>query len=228
MRRDPPETGWSATAAQRLAAWLMQKGVAGTGPLASARDLARVYLDDARYATNDERVDALIERETIKNFATGFVTGVGGVITLPVSIPSALGASWLIQARMAGAIASLYGHDLAAARTQTAVLMSLAGDVAKDAMQGLGIPFGSRLTQRAVEQIPGRALVEINKRIGLRLLTGAGQRGMSSFSRFVPIVGGVVGGALDAIVCRMVGHTAKTLFRRPDGAVLEGEVVHDA
>jgi hypothetical protein len=41
----------------------------------------------------------------------------------------------------------------------------------------------------------------------------------------VPIVGGMVGGALDAIVCRMVGRTAKTLFRRSDGAVLEGEVV---
>jgi uncharacterized protein (DUF697 family) len=225
MRRDPPKTGLSATTAQQLAAWLMQKGIAGTGPLASARDLAREYLDDARYATNDERVDALIERETIKNFATGFVAGVGGVITLPVSIPSALAASWLIQARMAGAIASLYGHDLAAARTQTAVLMSLAGDVAKDAMQGLGIPLGSRLTQRAVEQIPGRALVEINKRIGLRLLTSAGQRGMSSFSRFVPVVGGVVGGVLDAIVCRMVGGTAKSLLRRPDGTVVEGEIV---
>ena len=225
MRRDSPETGLSATAAQQLAAWLMQKGIAGTGPMASASDLAREYLDDPRYATNDERVDALIERETIKNFATGFVAGVGGVITLPVSIPSALAASWLIQARMAGAIASLYGHDLAAARTQTSVLMSLAGDVAKDAMQGLGIPFGSRLTQRAVEQIPGRALVEINKRIGSRLLTSAGQRGMSSFSRFVPIVGGVVGGALDAIVCRMVGRTAKSLLRRPDGTVVEGEIV---
>ncbi|HET7203839.1 MAG TPA: EcsC family protein [Steroidobacteraceae bacterium] len=217
--------GATPVAARQLAAWLMQKGLAGPGPLASAKDLASEYLDDARYATTDERVDALIEHETIKNFATGFVTGLGGVITLPVSIPSALAASWLIQARMAGAIASLYGHDLAAARTQTAVLMSLAGDVAKDAMQGLGIPYGPKLTQRAVEQIPGRALVEINKRIGLRLLTRAGERSVSSFSRFVPVVGGVVGGTLDAVVCRMVGRTAKTLLRRADGAVLEGEVV---
>ncbi len=225
MRRNESDPETTSAAARQLATWLMQKGLAGTGPLSSAKDLAAEYLDDARYATNDERVDALIERETLKNFATGFVTGVGGVITLPVSIPSALAASWLIQARMAGAIASLYGHDLAAARTQTAVLMSLAGDVAKDAMQGLGIPFGPKLTQRAVEQIPGRALVEINKRVGSRLLMRAGERSLSSFSRFVPIVGGVVGGALDAVVCRMVGHTAKTLLRRREGTVLEGELV---
>ena len=32
-------------------------------------------------------------------------------------------------------------------------------------------------------------------------------------------------GALDAIVCRMVGRTAKSLLRRPDGTVVEGEIV---
>ena len=219
------QQGATPLAASRLATWLLEKGLAGAGPLASARDLAWAYIDDARYADNDERVDALIEREAIKNFATGFVTGVGGAVTLPVSIPSALAASWVIQARMAGAIASIYGHDLASARTHTTVLMSLAGDVAKDAMQDLGIPLGPNLTQRAVDQVPGRALVEINKRIGLRLLTRAGERSISGFSRFVPVVGGVVGGALDAVVCRMVGRTAKTLHRRQEQAVLEGEIL---
>jgi uncharacterized protein (DUF697 family) len=220
------DPGTASAAAQRLATWLLDKGIAGLGPLAGARELATEYLDDTRYTSHDERIDALIERETIKNFTTGFVTGVGGAITLPVSIPSAVAASWVIQARMAGAIAHIYGHDLASTRTQTSVLMSLAGDVARQAMDELGIPFaGPKLTQRAVSQVPGRALVEINKRIGLRLLARAGERSVSGFSRFVPIVGGVVGGTLDAVVCRMVGRTAKALHRRPEGTVVEGEIV---
>jgi uncharacterized protein (DUF697 family) len=220
------DPGTASAAAQRLATWLLDKGIAGLGPLAGARELATEYLEDTRYTTHDERIDALIERETIKNFTTGFVTGVGGAITLPVSIPSAVAASWVIQARMAGAIAHIYGHDLASTRTQTSVLMSLAGDVARQAMDELGIPFaGPKLTQRAVSQVPGRALVEINKRIGLRLLARAGERSVSGFSRFVPIVGGVVGGTLDAVVCRMVGRTAKALHRRPEGTVVEGEIV---
>jgi uncharacterized protein (DUF697 family) len=226
MRRDLSGQGVTATTARRLADYLLEKGLGGAGPLASARDLAHEYRDDERYATSDERVDALIERETIKNFTTGFVTGLGGVITLPVAVPSALGASWLIQARMAGAIATIYGHDLASPRVRTTILMSLAGDVARDAIRDLGLPLGPKLTQHAVDQIPGRALVEINKRIGLRLLTRAGERSIAGFSRFVPIVGGVVGGTLDAVVCRMVGRTAKSLHRRPEGTVVEGEVVH--
>jgi uncharacterized protein (DUF697 family) len=227
-RIDRSDTGVTDAAGQRLAAWLLDKGIAGIGPLAGARELAEEYLADDRYATHDERVDALIERETIKNFTTGFLTGFGGAFTLPVAIPSALAASWVIQARMAGAIAHVYGHDLASARTRSTVLMSLAGDVAKQAMDELGIPFtGPRLTQRAVRQVPGRALVEINKRIGLRLLARAGERSISGFSRFVPIVGGVVGGTLDAVVCRMVGRTARTLHRRPEGTVVEGEIVSE-
>ena len=84
----------------------------------------------------------------------------------------------------------------------------------------LGLKLGDRLTQRAVDQIPGRALVEVNKRIGARLLVQAGQRVVLKYPRAVPVLGGMVGGSLDALVCRKVGGTAKTLFRPPSGAVL--------
>lgn len=225
MRRLEAAKQTTETAARRLAEYLLDQGIEGVGPLASAESLAGEFLADAEYESNDARVDGLILREVAKNFTTGFVTGLGGVITLPVSVPSALGASWVLQARMAAAIARIYGHDVRSPRTRTTILLSLAGDVAKDAMDGLGLVYGNRLTRRAVEQIPGRALVEVNKRIGLRLLTRVGERSVSSFSRLVPILGGVVGGTMDALVCRTVGYTAQRLLRRPDGVVIDGEIV---
>jgi uncharacterized protein (DUF697 family) len=209
--------------ANRLAAYLLEKGLDGAGPLSGAEDLANEYLIDRSYADDDKRIDALIRRETRKNFTTGFLTGLGGVVTFPVSIPAALGASWLLQARMSGAIARIYGHDLASERVRTTILLSLAGEVAKDAMKDLGLNVGDRLTQRAVDQIPGRALVEVNKRVAARLLAKVGQRVVLRFPRAVPIVGGVVGGSLDAVVCRLVGRTARSLFRPPSGTVIEGE-----
>jgi hypothetical protein len=211
--------------ANRLASFLLEKGLAGAGPLSSAEDLASEYLIDSSYGNDDRRVDALIRREMAKNFTSGFVTGLGGLVTFPVSIPAALGASWLIQARMAGAIARIYGHDLDSERVRTKILLSLAGDVAKDSMKDLGLKLDNKLTQRAVDEIPGRALVEINKRIGAKLLTKVGQRVVLRFPRAVPVLGGIVGGSLDAVVCRMVGRTARTLFRPPSGAVIDGEVV---
>lgn len=209
MSKRPP----SAAQATRLTNFLLERGLGGVPPLSSAVDLATEYLIDQGYEDHDQRVDALINWETTKNFTSGFITGLGGVISLPLSIPSALGASWLLQARMAGAIARIYGHDLEVDRVRTMILLSLAGDVAKEAMKGTGLPIGNKLTQRAIAQVPGRALVEINKRIGVRLLTKAGERTFVNLSKAVPIVGGVVGGSFDAIVCRAVGRTAKALFR---------------
>ena len=207
-----------------LAAYLLEKGLKGLGPLSSAESLATEYLIDAGYGDDDRRVAALVRWETAKNFTTGFLTGLGGFVTLPVAVPSALAASWVLQARMSGAIARIYGHDLDTERTRTSILLSLAGDVARQAMKDLGLDVGDRLTRRAVDQIPGRALVEVNKRIGTKLLAEVGQRVALRFPRAVPVFGGVVGGSLDALVCRKVGSTAKQLFRPPAGGVIEGGV----
>ena len=184
----------SEVSANGFVTFLLDTGLAGAGPLSSAEDLASEYLIDAGYGDDDRRVDALIRRETRKNFTTGFLTGLGGLVTFPVSIPAALGASWLIQARMAGAIARIYGHDLGSERVRTKILLALAGDVAKEAMKDLGLKLDNKLTQRAVDQIPGRALVEINKRIAAKLLATVGQRVVLRFPRAVPVLGGVVGG----------------------------------
>lgn len=199
--------------ASKLVQYLLEKGLGGFPPLSSAANLADEYLIDQGYTDNDKRVAALVKREMAKNFTTGFITGLGGIVSLPVGVPTALVASWLIQARMAGAIARIYGHDLDAPRVRTMILLSLAGDVAREAMADLGLDLGGKLPQSAMKQVPGRALVEINKRIGMRLLGKAGARGLGQFPKVIPVLGGVVGGAFDAVVCRMVGRTAKSLFR---------------
>jgi hypothetical protein len=214
--------------ASQLASYLLEQGIHGFGPLASAEALATEYLGDAKYRDDDARVAALIKWETGKNFTSGFLTGLGGFLTLPVAVPAALAASWVVQARMAAAVARIYGHALEDERVRTRILLSLAGDVARDAMKDLGIKVGDKLTQRAVEQIPGRLLVELNKRIGAKLAAQVGQRVLLKFPRAVPVLGGVVGGALDAVVCRKVGATARTLFRPPAGSVVTGEVVRRA
>jgi uncharacterized protein (DUF697 family) len=218
------EGGPDEASAGAFATYLLERGIGGLGPLSGAESLATEYLMNTDYRDDDHRVAALVRWEAAKNFTTGFVTGLGGFVTLPVAVPAALAASWVLQARLAGAIGRIYGHDLADDRVRTKVLLSLAGDVAREAMQDLGLRTGDRLTQRAVDQIPGRALVEVNKRIGTRLLAGAGARVALRFPRAVPVFGGVVGGSLDALVCRKVGGTARRLFRPPAGAVIEGGV----
>ena len=219
------QSGSASDGTSELAAYLLEQGIRGLGPLSSAQSLAAEYVEEGKYRDDDARVAALVRWESAKNFTTGFLTGLGGFITLPVAVPAALAASWVVQARMAAAIACIYGHDLGSERVRTRILLSLAGDVAREAMKDLGLKVGDKLTQRAVEQIPGRLLVEVNKRIAAKLAAQVGQRVVLRFPRAVPVFGGVVGGSLDAIVCRKVGATATTLFRPPSGAVVVGEIV---
>ncbi len=192
--------------------WITNKAIQGVPPLSSAKDLAKEYLIDRSYASTEERVDSLINWETAKNFTSGFITGLGGLLVLPVAIPGAIGASWIIQARMAAAIACICGHDIREDRVKTLVLVSLVGDAAKEVLKKTGIRVAQKATEQAVLKIPGRVLIEINKKVGFRLLTKSGQRGVVNVIRVVPLAGGIVGGVCDAAVCRTIGYTAKRLF----------------
>ena len=199
--------------ALQLVNWIVDSAIEGVPPLSSASSLAQEYLIDQSYTDNDDRVASLINWETSKNFTTGFVTGLGGLLTLPVAVPSALGASWIIQARMAGAIAIIDGHDLKEDRVRTLVLLSIVGDSVKEVLKQAGVKIGNKLTEKVIMQIPGRVLIEINKKIGFRLLTKAGEKGVINLIKAVPVFGGLVTGGFDAAACRTVGKVAHNLFK---------------
>lgn len=200
--------------ALQVANWLTEKAVGGVGPLSSAEELALEYLNDSSYESNDKRVESLIKWETSKNFSTGFITGLGGFATLPVTIPASLGASWILQARMAAAIARIYGHDLSEDRVKTLILCVIIGQDIKEVCKQAGIKIGTKLTYVAIRKLPGEVLKRINQAVGFRLLTKAGEKGIINLTKLVPVVGGVVGGTFDAVTCRITAKAAREAFRQ--------------
>ncbi|MFN2323042.1 MAG: EcsC family protein [Trueperaceae bacterium] len=198
---------------------LLRYGLGGHKSLASSKVLAAKYAANLRFADDDARVRALIRSHTLMNFGTGFATGLGGLITLPVAIPAAMTASWAIHTRLSGAIAALHGHDVDDDRVQTFVLMTLLGDTGKSVLRKAGITVANRMALRSVEAIPVRLLTEINKRVGMRLIAKAGERGAINLTKAVPVAGGVVGGGIDALYCNAVGRRAHAVFK-PEGPVI--------
>lgn len=193
---------------------VLAQGVDGVAGIASSAQLAAQYRDDPSYGSLDERVDALIRWEASRSFGTGFVTGLGGLITLPVAVPASLFANWFLQARLAGAIACLYGYDTSEERVRTTVLLSLIGDAGREVLKGAGVQIGNKVAANALKALPGKVLIEINKRVGFKLFTKAGEKGVINLVRVVPLAGGVVGGAVDGAACVAVGRAAKALFSR--------------
>ena len=55
-------------------------------------------------------------------------------------------------------------------------------------------------------------ITQINQKVGFRLLTKFGEKGVINIGKAIPLLGGVVGGAFDSVTTNTIGNTAKTIF----------------
>jgi uncharacterized protein (DUF697 family) len=194
--------------------WAYDKAVNGIPNLDRAEDLAESYLNSAQSA--DAAIDGLISWQVGKASIAGFLSGLGGVITLPIAVPANLLSVLWIQIRMIAAIAHIRGFDIRSDQVKTLVLGCLAGSSVADVMKDVGINVGSKLTQQAISKISGSTLMRVNQAIGFKLLTKAGTSGVVNLSKIIPFIGGVIGGAIDGGVTSAIGAAAKSTFRLQD------------
>lgn len=197
---------------QHLMGELVSHGIDGKGPFSGAEELAEEYRRTGRYDSVDEMVDSMIRWESSKNFGSGFLAGAGGVVTLPVTIPAGMYTSWVLQARLAAAVALLYGHPLSDPKTRTFILLALVGDRAVDTLKSAGLSAVKFWGNQAVKRIPADTLLKINQAAGFKLLSHAGEGGIVSVSKIVPFAGGVLSGIADALSCYIAGKAAKKIF----------------
>jgi hypothetical protein len=175
---------------------------------------AEIFADDylGSHADAEAAIDALIRWQCVKAGTAGFVTGIGGLPTLPIAIPLNLAAVLYLQLRMIEAIAHMRGHDLKSDKVKTLALVSLVGSGGIELLKKAGINVGSKLTAQAIQKIPRALIVTLNRAVGFRLLTKAGTKGTINFSRVIPVVGGLVSGAIDVGATRAIGAAAKSIF----------------
>ena len=165
----------------------------------------------AKHRCDDDAIDSPVSWQIAKASTAGFITGIGGILTLPIAIPANLGVLY-IQILMIGAIAHLRGYDVRSDQVRTLAFACLAGSAALDILKDLGINIGAQLTRQIIFRISGEVLKRINRAVGFRLVTKAGTRGVINLVKVVPLVGGFVGGALDAATTNVIGRTAKPVF----------------
>lgn len=194
--------------AERVLQRVLAMGIDGFGPVRSARSIASVAL--AEHRTQERAVAHVITLHSRLGAANGFVTGLGGLVTLIIALPLNVIGFSLVSARMAAAIAAIRGHDLDDPATRTAVLLTLTGNNASDLLARAGVAApGGRITSTALKRLPSSTLTFINKGVAFRLLTKTLGKGLIRFGRLVPLVGGVVGAVIDRTMVRSIARTAK-------------------
>lgn len=190
--------------------WAYDKAVNGVPGLDSAQEMAEDYLSTDEDLIN--KVNSLIRWQVAKAGTSGFLTGLGGVLTMPVTIPANLASVTYVQIRMIAAIAHMGGYDLKDDRVKSLVYICMAGNSAKDIIKDVGIILGKKLTTQAIKNISGKTITKINQKIGFRLLTKFGEKGAINLGKLVPIIGGMIGGGFDAITTNTIGNIARETF----------------
>jgi len=167
--------------------WTYEKVVDGVPGVDSAQEMAEDYLAGDR--SLQRKANSLIRWQITKAGTSGFLTGLGGILTMPATIPANLASVMYVQMRMIAAIAYMGGHDLKNDKVKTLVYACLAGNAAKDILKDAGIVVGIKLTTQAIKNISGKTIIAINQKVGFRLLTKFGETGVVNLGKAVPIVG---------------------------------------
>lgn len=195
---------------------VLELAIDGTAKLPGAKASAARQLQ-RHGGASDPAVDAIIDLHVWLAGAQGFVTNLGGLAALPVTMPANVAGVAVVQTRMVAAMAHLRGYDLNDSRVRTALIMCLLGgeQVAKRIIDGklptspLAIAtapvFDAHLDQRVAEEV----LTDLIQRVG-------GKNLALSVTRRVPILGGGVGAVMDGIATRQIGKYARSelVFRR--------------
>lgn len=198
-----------------------------TGSIAWAEDrLARVQRD--RYEPNADAtrnfspearqdIDKTIARLILESVqaagVNGLVTGLGGFIAMPVTIPANMAGALVINARLAAAIAYLRGYDPKDPHVRTVVTLIAVGSNAQQIARTVGVKVGQKVAIEAIKRLPIAVIREINKKAGFMLLAKYGsKRALVTLAKGVPLVGGVVGGAVDASMTSVIGRTSRSMF----------------
>lgn len=169
-----------------------------------------------RNQTTQLAAKAMLKNQVLKCATSGFVTGFGGLITLPVTVPANISSVLYVQMRMIAATAYMGGFDLNDDQVQTFVYACLAGISVNSVLKKFGVQFGNKLALKGVEKIPGKILTKINQRIGFRFVTKFGEKGLVNLWKIVPVVGAGVNGGLDYAETKIMANRAYKMFIEKD------------
>jgi uncharacterized protein (DUF697 family) len=201
-----------------------EKALNGLPGCDTAQKLAEDYLQ--KEGTLIQNANSLVNWQISKTATSGFLSGLGGVITLPVAIPANVASVLYVQMRMIAAIAHMGGYDIKSDQVKGLVYVCMAGSQAKDILKNIGIQFGTKFSKSLIQRyVTGAALTKINQAVGFRLVTKFGTKGVVNLGKAIPLFGGIVGGSFDAITTKKIGNVACNLFVVPEEEISTDEIV---
>jgi len=119
-------------------------------------------------------------------------------------------------------MAHVGGFNIDEAPVRTVIGVCLLGEGGK-AVLNANMADLKNLSQKSILGLPKRTLLVLNRSVAIRLMHLAAQKGLTRLSKAIPIVGGILGGALDYQSCKETSKFAMELFQLDPIPEVEGE-----
>jgi hypothetical protein len=186
----------------------LHRAIVGVGPLPPAARAADVQLKEQK-GDVDRAVHEVIENHVRYAAAQGFVTNLGGLVTVALTIPTNITGLALIQCRMIAGIAHLRGYDLDDPRVRNAILTCMIGEDVVDALvRKRKLPAPPMAMATAPMHDPELDKI-ISAEVASELVTRvASKRLATTVGKKIPIAGGFIGLGADAFLTWKVGRYA--------------------
>ncbi len=192
------------------------RAVDGAGPLKGAAEAADQKLADCD-GDVDEAISKLLDSHVRLAGVQGFVTNLGGLVTMAMAIPANITGLALLQCHLVAGIAHLRGYSLTDPRVRNAILACILGDDGvKSLVKDRRLPGAPMLIATAPHHDP-----ELDHQIASEVATAlitqvAGKRTAAVVGRRMPLIGGGVGAVTDGWDTYRVGrYAAQELKQRP-------------
>lgn len=195
------------------------KGLPGVD---SVQVSAEKYL--SKYDSVENAAKAMIDSQVLKCSASGFLTSLGGLVTLPVTLPANIASVLIMQLRMIVTLAYMGGYDIESDEVKTLSYACLLGNAMAEPLKEAGVQMSiqaatkvtssllAKTSDRTIALISNKAMTSVNKSIATKLAAKLGTKGMAGLSKAVPLLGGVVGGTMDLVSTKIVAKVAYDKF----------------
>lgn len=173
----------------------------------TVEEMANDYL--SKSSSPEKAAKHLINMQMTKSFTTGAIQQLPPGAFASLTIPADLASVAYIQIRMVAAVAYIGGYDVKSDQVESIVYMCLLGHSIGDAIKDIGLIAGQKFIHQAIMKIPGRAIIEINKAVGFRFITKAGEKGLINLDKDASkIVSILLSGGFDLISTKAAGRNA--------------------
>ena len=186
--------------------------VTGNGSFGnSIQELADEYVE--RYGRTEKAIDKMVSNQRLKCTATGFVTGLGGLVTLPITIPADLASSLYIEIRMIAAVAAIRGYDINSDEVKTLVYLCIVGNSVGDVLKQAGLKSLTNYSAKVlIPKISKAVAAKVAENVGNKLLLKTSTKVLPKLGKMVPVVGGVLSGAYNYAEVSAYAKVAKNRF----------------